>query len=237
MPAKAEPIATQLKIALAFLKSKSTTRDRDNLVRFAINAPKAFGTSMSNIKILAKKLGKNHELAIALWDSGWYEARMLASMVAEPARVTRAQMDAWCRDFDNWGICDTICFCLFDRTPHAWKKVDQWSKSQSEFIKRTAFALLWSLTTHDKTADDNKFKHGLHLIEKAATDDRHFVKKAVNMALRAIGKRNAVLHEAAIATSQKLAASDNPTARWIGKNALNELMGASVARRLAKVKA
>ena len=229
--------ARDVKQALALLERLSTRRDRENLARFGITAGKAFGVSMKNIQQVARRLGRSHELAAALWDTGWYEARLLTAFVDEPARVTPAQMDRWCRDFDNWGICDTMCFCLFDRTPHAWKKVDQWSKSQSEFIKRTAFALLWSLTTHDKTADDNKFKHGLHLIEKAATDDRHFVKKAVNMALRAIGKRNAKLHEAAVATSQKLAASDTPTARWIGKNALNELKGASVARRLAKAKA
>ena len=123
----------------------STKRDRDNLARFGITASKAFGVSMANIQVLAKRLGRNHELAAALWDTGWYEARMLTSFVDEPARVTPAQMDRWCRDFDNWGICDTVCFHLFDRTPHAWAKVAQWSGKRDEFVKRAAFALLASL--------------------------------------------------------------------------------------------
>ncbi len=231
----AASLPAQVKAALAYLKTKSTQHDRDNLKRFAINAPKAFGVSMANMKVLAKQLGKSHELAAALWNTGWYEARMVASMVDEPARVTPAQMDRWCGDFDNWGICDTVCFCLFDRTPHAWTKVEQWSKRKEEFIKRTAFALLWSLSVHDKSAEDKKFLRGLQLIELAADDERNFVKKAVNMALRAVGKRNATLHVAAVATATRLAASNNATPRWVGKNALNELKGASVARRL-KVK-
>jgi len=120
------PLPDQVQAALTWLKSKSTKRDRENMVRFAISASKFFGVSMANMKILAKRLGRNHELAAALWDTGWYEARMLASMIDEPAQVTPAQMDRWCRDFDNWGICDTVCFCLFDRTPYAWRKVAQW---------------------------------------------------------------------------------------------------------------
>ncbi len=228
----AASLPAQVQTALSFLRTKSTQHDRDNLKKFAINAPKAFGVSMANMKVLAKQLGKSHEVAAALWDTGWYEARMVASMVDEPARVTPAQMDRWCRDFDNWGICDTVCFCLFDRTPHAWIKVEQWSKRKEEFIKRTAFALIWSLTAHDKLSDDARFLHGLQIIERAANDERNFVKKAVNMALRAIGKRNAALHIAAVATAQRLAASNNATAKWVGKNALNELKGASVARRL-----
>ena len=147
-----------------------------------------------NIQLLAKRLGRSHELAAALWNTGWYEARMLASYVDDPACVTPAQMDRWCRDFDNWAICDTVCFVLFDRTPHAWRKVEQWSSRRDEFVKRAAFALLWGLTVHDKGADDARFVQGLCLVERAADDDRHFVKKAVNMALRAIGKRNPALH-------------------------------------------
>ena len=136
--------------ALSWLERKSTKRDRDNLERFGINAKKAFGVSMANIQLLAKRLGRSHELAAALWNTGWYEARMLASFVDEPARVTPAQMDRWCRDFDNWGICDTVCFHLFDRTPHAWAKVARWSDKRDEFVKRAAFALLASLALHDK---------------------------------------------------------------------------------------
>jgi 3-methyladenine DNA glycosylase AlkD len=142
-------------------------------------------------------------------------------------------MDRWVRDFDNWAICDTACFALFDRTPHAWCKVAQWSRRREEFIKRTAFALLWSLTVHDKRAGDESFIQGLRLIEQAATDERHFVKKAVNMALRAIGKRNAALNAAAVAVAQRLSVSTQAAARWVGKDALRELTGPSVTRRLA----
>ena len=141
-------------------------------------------------------------------------------------------MDRWCKDFDNWAICDTICFNLFDRTPHAWAKVTQWSSKRDEFEKRTAFALLWSLTVHDRSAGNEQFVQGLALIERAAGDERNFVKKAVNMALRAIGKRNRALNAAAVAVARRLAASDDATARWVGKDALRELTSPSVAKRL-----
>ena len=132
---------------------------------------------------------------------------MLCSFVGDPERLTSAQMDRWCRDFDTWAICDTMCFNLFDRSPHAWAKVTQWSKKRGEFEKRTAFALLWSLSIHDKSAEDERFTAGLVLIERAAGDERNFVKKAVNMALRAIGKRSRTLNAAAVATARRLAAS------------------------------
>jgi 3-methyladenine DNA glycosylase AlkD len=141
-------------------------------------------------------------------------------------------MDRWSRDFDNWGICDTVCFHLFDRTPHAWQKVAQWSDKRKEFVKRAAFALLWGLTVHDKQADDKQFAQGLRLIERAANDDRHFVKKSVNMALRAIGKRNQALNVAAIAMAEHLAGSPNAVPRWVGKDALRELTSPALRRRL-----
>ena len=204
MKQKAPPsLEDEVQATLVSLERMSTRRDRENLARFGITANKAFGVSMANIQVLAKRLGRNHELAAALWDTGWYEARMLASFVDEPARVTPAQMDRWCRDFDNWGICDTVCFHLFDRTPHAWRKVAQWAGRRDEFVKRAAFALLWGLTVHDKHADDAPFAEGLRLVERAATDERHFVKKAVNMALRAVGKRNRALNAAAVAVARQ----------------------------------
>jgi len=208
--------------ALAWLEQKSTPRDRANRVRFGINATKAFGVSIANIQVLAKRLGRNHELAAALWDTGWYEARLLTSFVDDPARVTPAQMDRWCRDFDNWGIVDTVCFHLFDRTPHAWAKVAQWSRKRAEFEKRAAFAVLTSLAGHDKTAGDKQFIQSLPLIERAATDERNFVKKGVSWALRRIGRRNAALNAASVALSQRLADSPEAAARWVGKDALRE---------------
>jgi 3-methyladenine DNA glycosylase AlkD len=221
--------------ALAWLERHGTKRGREGMARYAIRSDKAFGVSMTDIQKLAKQLGRNHELAVALWDTGWYEARMLTAYVDEPARVTPAQMDRWARDFDNWALPDTLCFALWDRTPHAWVKVTQWSAKRAEFVKRAAFAMLWSLAVHDKQAGDKQFIEGLALIERAAADERHFVKKAVNMALRAVGKRNAALNRAAVAVARRLAESPDAAPRWVGKDALRGLTSPSVTRRLAKV--
>lgn len=223
----------EVQSALAWLKRHSSKKTRDGMARYAIPSDNAFGVTMGNMKVLAKRLGRNHELAAALWDTGVYEARMLASLIDEPALVTPAQMDCWCRDFDNWAICDTLCFALFDRTPHAWTKVAQWRNRREEFAKRAAFALLWSLTVHDKMAKDEQFNQGLLFIEHAANDERHFVKKAVNMALRAIGKRNLALNAAAVAVARRLAASTEAAPRWVGKDALRELTSPALNRRLA----
>ena len=224
----------QVKAVLTSLERLAEKRVLEDMSkRYGIYTSKAFGVSMSNIQKVARPLGRNHELAAALWDTGWYEPRLLTSFVDEPSRVTSAQMEAWVRDFDNWGICDTLCFNLFDRTPHAWRKVAQWSKQEAEFVKRAGFALLWSLTVHDKVASDEQFRQGLVLILRAASDDRHFVKKAVNMALRAIGKRNPALNAAAVLVARRLAESSEPAARWVGKDALRELTSPSVTRRLA----
>lgn len=218
---------------IAWLKRQGSKTGRDAMARYAIPSDKAFGVSVGALKREAKRLGRDHELAAALWISGWYEARMLATLVDEPEHVSAAQMERWCRAFDNWAIVDTACFALFDRTPHAWDKVAQWAGRREEFQKRAAFALLWSLTMHDKDASDAQFVKGLQLIEGAASDERNFVKKAVNMALRAVGKRNPTLHAAAVTVAERLSQSEDPTARWVGKDALRELKSASVARRLA----
>ena len=219
---------------VAWLKRSGKKKVRDGMARFAIPSDKAFGVSVGDLRDYGKKLGRNHELAAALWESGWYEARMLVAFVDEPDQVTPAQMDRWCREFDNWAICDALCFHLFDRTPHAWKKVNQWSSLRGEFQKRGSFALLWALSVHDKQAADELFILGLRLIEREAGDERNFVKKAVNMALRAIGKRNGSLHAAALEVAQRLADSKDATARWNGKDALRELNSASVKSRLKR---
>ncbi|HEX9641626.1 MAG TPA: DNA alkylation repair protein [Candidatus Krumholzibacteria bacterium] len=227
------PLQEEVQAALSSLKKMSTPRDRENLARFGITASKAFGVSMANIQVLAKRLGRNHDLAAALWDTGWYEARMLTSFVDEPARVTPAQMDRWCLEFDNWGICDTLCFCLFDRTPHAWAKVAQWSDKRDEFVKRAAFALLASLAGHDKSAGDERFVESLRFIERAAGDERNFVKKGVSWALRRIGRRNAALNAAAVTVARRLSVSPESAARWVGRGALKELTSPAVVRQLA----
>ena len=229
---RALPVRAQVKATLETLQAMSTQRDRDNLTRFGITANKAFGVSMAKMQLLAKRLGRSHDLAAALWDTGWYEARMLTSFVDDPARVTSAQMDRWCRDFDNWGICDTVCFHLFDRTPHAWTKVAKWHNNREEFARRAAFALLASLALHDKRAPDERFVESLALIERAATDDRNFVKKGVSWALRLIGRRNRALNAEAVKVARRLSASPEPSARWIGKGALRELTSPAVTRRL-----
>jgi 3-methyladenine DNA glycosylase AlkD len=215
--------------AMAALRSAATDHDLANLDRFGIVAPGALGVSMANLQKIAKRLGRDHDLAAALWASGVYEARMLASLVDDPARVTPEQMDAWRAGFDNWGIVDTVCFKLFDRSPHAFDKIGEWAGLNDEFGRRAAFALLACLALHDKAAADQPFLDGLRLIERAAGDDRNFVKKAVNWALRAIGLRESpALKAAALDTARRLAASPEPSARWIGKDA---------ARALAKVTA
>ena len=226
-------IEDEVQSALSSLEEMSTDRDRENLVRFGINAKKAFGVSMANIKVLAKRLGRNHELAAALWKTGWYEARMLTSFVDEPDRVTPAQMDRWCRDFDNWGICDTLCFVLFDKTPHAWAKVAEWHDNRGEFVKRAAFALIASLALHDKKSGDKPFIESLRFIERAATDERNFVKKGVSWALRAVGRRNATLNAAAVKVARRLADSSEAPARWVGKDALRELTNQKVVSKIA----
>ncbi|HZL88596.1 MAG TPA: DNA alkylation repair protein [Pirellulaceae bacterium] len=218
---------------IAALKRLGTKKVRDGMARYGIPSDKAFGVPVGKLQKLAKRLGRNHELAAALWEAGWYEARMLAAYVDDPACVTPTQMDDWCNSFDSWAIVDTVCFALFDRTPHAWRKVRQWSRRPGEFERRAAFALLWGLTVHDKQAGDEPFCEGLLLIERAASDQRHFVKKAVNMALRAIGKRSPGLHAAAVTVAQRLAASADAAARWVGMDALRELTSPAVKGRLA----
>ncbi len=233
-PEVARPLKERVDDAIAWLRSHATKATRDGMARYNVPSDKAFGVSMKNIQVLAKQLGRDHALAAALWETGWYEARMLTAYVDEPERVTSAQMDRWSRQFDNWAICDTLAFALWDRTPHAWTKVEQWAGRREEFIKRTAFALLWSLSVHDKAATDKQFIRGLALIEQAAVDDRNFVMKAVNMALRAIGKRNAALNAAAAKTASRLALSTDASAKWVGKHALREITSASVKRRAAR---
>ncbi|MEH6422434.1 DNA alkylation repair protein [Pseudomonas sp. CGJS7] len=232
--APAAPLPDRLAEALRQLKAASSASYRDGMARYAIPNEHAFGVPMASIQAVAKRLGRDRELAAALWDSGWYEARLLAAYIDDPAQVTAAQMDRWCRDFDNWAVCDTICFALFDRSPLAWRKIEQWAPRRDEFVRRAAFALLASKTVHDKSADDAQFRRGLELVEAYACDSRNFVKKAVNWALRSIGKRNPALHAAALDTATRLAASADAATRWNGKDALRELNGAATLRRLAQ---
>ena len=210
--------------ALTWLENAGSKRTREEMsTRYGIVTPKAFGVPIGQIQQLGKKLGTDHELALALWATGWYEARTLSAFVDDPARVTAAQMDRWARDFDNWGICDTVCFKLFDRVPHAWKKVEPWSKHRDEFVKRAGFALIASLALHDKAATDAQFVKTLALIERGASDDRNFVKKGVSWAIRSVGRRSKALHAASLEVAERLIESDAPAAKWVGRDALRDL--------------
>jgi 3-methyladenine DNA glycosylase AlkD len=231
---KEQSIQQQVDAVMSSLKRLSSKSTRDGMLRFGIPNDNALGVPVGKMQKLAKEIGRNHELAEALWQTGIYEGRMMAALIDDPALVTPAQMDRWCKDFDNWGIVDTVCFKLFDLTPHAWKKVEQWAKRKDEFQKRAAFALLACLGVHDKTATNEQFLRCLPLIEKAATDERNFVKKGVSWGLRVVGRRNAELNKACTELATRLANSENATARSLGKEALREFAGAVVKRRLQK---
>ena len=219
---------------LAWLQKKGTKATREGMARYGIQAKNAFGVPMATLQTLSKSLGKNHALAIALWNSGCYEARLLASMVGEPERVTRAEMNAWAASFENWADCDTVCFKLWDRTPFAWEKARQWSKSPRELTKRGGFVLMACLALHDRATPDADFISFLPLIEKGAHDERNFVKKAVSWALRSIGRRNRVLNQASVDVARRLAQSEDAAPRWVGKDVLRELTNEKVLSRFAR---
>jgi 3-methyladenine DNA glycosylase AlkD len=188
--------------------------------RYGLVVDKAMGVAMNRMQAVAKAAGRDHALAEALWETGWYEARMVACMVDDPAAVTPAQMDRWRADFDNWGIVDTVCFKLWDQVPFAPAKAREWCGMNDEFGRRAGFALMACLALHGK-ADEAFFLDGLKRIEACATDERNFVKKGVNWALRAIGgKKSPALRAAARTTAERLAASKDRTARWNGRDAL-----------------
>jgi 3-methyladenine DNA glycosylase AlkD len=231
-PASGTDVKSDVETILAALERLGTKANRDGMQRYGIVAPKVFGVSVGQMQKLAKPYGRDHDLAAALWDTGWYEARMMAAFIDEPARVTPAQMDRWASDFDNWAVCDHLCFHLFDRTPHAFDKIRQWSRKRGEFQRRAAFALLASVALHDRGTPDRAFAECLPLIENAATDDRNFVKKSLAWALRGIGGRNRALNSAALDVARRLAESGDRTSRSIGKEVIRELSKPAAARRL-----
>ena len=212
---------SRLNEALAALEAAGEPRIRDGLERYGIlTTNRVIGVPMGAIQKIGKSLGRDHALAASLWETEVYEARLLCAYVDDPASVTPEQMDRWARDFDNWGICDTLCFALFDRTTHAFDMVDRWAEGEAEFVKRSAFALLASLALHDKKREDEAFLSRLPLIETAASDERNFVKKGVSWALRAIGGRKSEkLRAAAREVADRLAESSDKVERWVGKDA------------------
>ncbi|HYE88832.1 MAG TPA: DNA alkylation repair protein [Vicinamibacterales bacterium] len=218
---------------LAWLERQGTAKNRAGMARYGLPSANTFGVSMATMHPAAKRLGRNQALAEALWKTGWYEARIMCAFVGDPARMTPALMDAWCNDFDSWGVTDTMCFKLFDQSPHAWQMVPKWVKRKGEFQKRAGFVMMACLAAHDHHATDAAFLKCLPMIEKGAADDRNFVKKGVSWAIRHIGHRNARLHAAAVATATRLSRSANATARWVGKDALRDITRPLVLNKVA----
>jgi 3-methyladenine DNA glycosylase AlkD len=204
------------------MRSLADPTRREGMARFGIDTSSALGLSVPAIRAIARRVGKNQPLAEELWESGVHEARVLASMVADPRAITRSTMDRWVRDFNSWDVCDACCCDLFDRTPFAWQKIPKWARSKSEYVRRAAFSTLAGAAVHDKTAEDQRFLGGLVLVERYAFDDRNFVRKAVNWALRNIGKRNTRLLPAAVDCAKRIRAQDSKAARWIAADALRE---------------
>ena len=214
------------------LKEFGSEENRKGMARFGINAEKALGIKIPVLRAYAKELKKQHQLALQLWETGIHEARLLAIFIADPKQTTEAQMEGWLRDFNSWDICDQACMNLFDRTPIAYQKALEWARREPEFEKRAGFALMASLALHDKKAPNQGLLPFLTEIEQQAHDPRNFVKKAVNWALRQIGKRNLGLNAAAIETARRIALQNSKAARWIAADALRELQNEKQLARL-----
>ena len=217
------------------LKALSTPEHYAKLSYFGIKDDKALGVKIPLVRELAKKIGKNHELALELWKTEIHEARLLASMIDDPKLVTENQFDSWVGDFNSWDMCDQCCG-LLGNTPFSLDKINEYSISEDEFVKRTAFVLICEQSVHHKDVDDKQFYHFLDLIEREAWDDRNFVRKAVNWALRQIGKRNEMLRLKAIETGERIMKQNSKSARWIAADALRELNDAKIIDRVRKKK-
>jgi len=205
------------------LKSLANSKNVDGMARFGISAKNTLGVSMPQLRALAKKIGKNHKLALEVWDSGIHEAKILASLIDFPGEVTEKQMNKWVAGFDSWDVCDQVCMNLFSKVNIAHKKTFDWSKNKKEFIKRAGFALMATLAVHDKKSPDKIFEKYYAVIKRESTDERNYVRKAVNWALRQIGKKNHALRKSAIKASKEILKIDNKTAKWIASDALREL--------------
>jgi len=215
------------------LKSLANPKNVAGMARFGINPKKTLGIGIPVLRKMAKEIGRNHKVALELWDSGIHEARILAGLIDETEKVTEVQMEKWVADFDSWDVCDQVCSSLFDKTPFVWRKLEELTKRKEEFVKRTGFTLMACLAVHDKKAQDKDFIKLLPIIKKEATDERNFVKKAVNWALRQIGKRNKNLNKEAIKMVQEILKIENKTAKWIASDALRELTNDSIQKRLS----
>ena len=214
------------------LKSLGDPANVEGMTRYGIHVKKAFGVSTPKIRRLAKEIGRDHKLALALWQTGVHEARALAALIDDPAQVTPGQMERWVKDFDSWAVCDCTCGVLFDKTPDVWGRAVEWAARDQEYVRRAGFVLMAVLAVHDKKAPDEQFEPFFGLMIEYADDERNFVKKAVNWALRQIGKRNRRLNGRAVATAKEIRKIDSKAARWLAADALRELNSAKVRSRL-----
>jgi len=217
------------------LKARGSRKKIEGMARFGITTERRLGVSVPEMRRIAKEAGTDHPLAIRLWNSGIPEARIVASMIADPGRMAAAEMDRWVSEFDSWDVCDQVCMNLFARTPFARRKIREWSRRDEEYVRRGAYALLACLAWHDKDAPDTLFTGFLPIIKRGATDERNFVKKAVNWALRNIGKRNPRLNQTALRTAKEISRLNSKSARWIGKDAIRELTSAAVQWRIRRL--
>ena len=218
------------------LKALSNPEAVEGMARYGINSNNTYGVSIPNLRKMAKEIRVNHKLAQQLWASGIHEARILASMVDDSDMVTEEQMESWVRDFDSWDICDQCCMNLLQNTRFAYEKAAEWSSREEEFVKRAGFALMACLAVRDKKADDEKFESFLVIIKRESFDIRNYVKKAVNWALRQIGKRNLFLNRKAIETAREILEIDSKSARWIASDAIRELTSQAIQQRLKNLK-
>jgi len=216
------------------LREKARTDQLDGMARYGIATENRLGVSIPDLRKLAKENGKDHELALQLWKTGIQDAMILAALIDDARAVTEEQMEDWVKDFNSWDVCDQVCMNLFDKTPHAWKKVRDWAIREEEFVKRAAFSLIACLAWHDKEADDRIFVDLLPVIRDAAADERNYVKKAVNWALRHIGKRNLNLNMEALHAARQIREIDSRTARWVASGAIRELESEAVQNRLRR---
>ena len=223
----------QLKNAITTLKSMKDPQTAAGMARYGIKADRALGISITGLRGLSKTIGKNHKLAGELWSCGIHEARILACMIDDPQQVTEAQLEHWVKEFDSWDVCDQCCNRLIRKTNFAYQKALTWACRPEEFVKRAGFVLMAVLAVHDKKATDRQFDAFFRLIEKEAVDGRNFVKKAVNWALRQIGKRNMILNQKAIAVAEKIEQFESKDARWVARDALRELRSNNVQKRLS----
>jgi len=217
------------------LKLLSNPKAVEGMARFGINPENTYGVSIPNLRKIAKETGKDHSLAQQLWASGIHEAQILASMIDDPDQVTEKQMDLWIKDFNSWDVCDQCCMNLFSKTPMAWRKAVEWAKREKEFEKRAGFALMACLAWYDRESPDTNFSVFLSVIKQESSDNRNYVKKAVNWALRNIGKRNLNLNQQAVETAKEIQKIDSKSAKWIASDAIRELTSEEVQKRLIKI--